>query len=351
VFDEAQKIKNPASLVSRGAKSLNADFVLALTGTPIENRLADLWSIADRTHEGFLGDLKTFSVRYEAPDTPPERLAELKERIGEDREERPAFMVRRMKADRLRDLPEKRLEIRSAPMPPAQAAAYREAVARARGGQQGDVLAALQALRAVSLHPFDADAAAEPAAFIAASARWQLLFHFLDEIAKRREKALVFLEAQALQPVLSQLAADRYRLSRPPLVINGTVAGEQRQARVAAFQKNGPTGFDLLILGPRAAGTGLTLTAANHVVHLSRWWNPAVEDQCTDRAYRIGQTRPVTVWIPQAEFPDDPARSFDRQLHELLERKRGLCRDMLAPPAATARDAEDLFAKTVGAPT
>ena len=151
--------------------------------------------------------------------------------------------------------------------------------------------------------------------------------------------------------MLATLVQQRFKLAGQPMIINGSVAGDQRQKRVDAFQKieqKAERGFDIMILGPRAAGIGLTRTAANHVLHLSRWWNPAVEDQCTDRVYRIGQTRPVTVWVPRAIYPDHPERSFDRQLHALLERKRRLSRDMLAPPAATDRDAEELFRATIG---
>ena len=352
VFDEVQKIKNPASLVTWTAKAVNADFVLALTGTPIENRLADLWSITDRAHPGLLRDLKWFSAAYERPGVEMEKLAELKRLLVNDRDgvqpARPAFMLRRMKADQLEGLPEKCQELRQAPMPPAQADAYRRAVATAREGGRGAMLKALQGLRATSLHPGEAaDAMAEPEGFIARSARWALTFAALGEIARRGEKALVFLEAQALQPVLAGLTQRRFGLRHLPMIINGAVAGPERQNRVDAFQ-NSPPGFDLLILGPRAAGVGLTLTAANHVVHLTRWWNPAVEDQCTDRAYRIGQAKPVTVWLPQAILPEAGERSFDCQLHALLERKRSLSRDMLAPPAATDRDALALFEATIG---
>jgi SNF2 family DNA or RNA helicase len=104
----------------------------------------------------------------------------------------------------------------------------------------------------------------------------------------------------------------------------------------------------VIILGPRAAGLGLTLTAANHVVHLSRWWNPAVEDQCTDRVYRIGQDRPVIVHIPQAIYPENPESSFDRRLHELLQKKRALSRDLLAPPAAGEQEVRELYEATIG---
>jgi hypothetical protein len=130
------------------------------------------------------------------------------------------------------------------------------------------------------------------------------------------------------------------------MIINGSVAGVTRQARVDRFQA-APDGFDVMILSPRAGGVGLTLTSANHVIHLSRWWNPAVEDQCTGRVLRIGQRRPVTVHIPLAVLPSG-ARSFDQNLHALLDRKRRLMRDVLMPPAATESDREQLLAETVG---
>lgn len=348
VFDEIQKIKNPASLVTKAAKTLNADFVLGLTGTPIENRLADIWSIADRVQEGLLGDLKSFSRRYEREDTPPDTLGELRQKISEPRGGQPAFMVRRMKEEQLEGLPEKRIEPLSAEMPPVQADAYRAVLAGARDSQKGKMLEALQAMRRVSLHPHAGDLAETPADdIIQASARWRQTFAALDRIARAGEKALIFLETIALQKDLATLIQRRFGLSDQPMIINGGVSGDRRQQRVNAFQKATP-GFDVMILGPRAAGVGLTLTAANHVIHLTRWWNPAVEDQCTDRVFRIGQQKPVTVWLPQAIYPDDPERSFDVQLDKLLQRKRSLSRDMLTPPAGTDQDAADLFRATVG---
>ncbi len=131
------------------------------------------------------------------------------------------------------------------------------------------------------------------------------------------------------------------------MIISGEVAGPKRQEAVRAFQNAG-SGFDMMILSPRAAGVGLTLTAANHVIHLTRWWNPAVEDQCTDRAHRIGQVRPVTVHLPIAVYPLDASRSFDVKLDALLARKRKLASDLLAAPAPTPDDEEGLFQDIIG---
>lgn len=135
-------------------------------------------------------------------------------------------------------------------------------------------------------------------------------------------------------------------LDRQPSIINGSVPGERRLEIVDRFQAS-LLPFDLLVLSPKAAGIGLTITAANHVIHLSRWWNPAVEDQCNDRCYRIGQQKPVTIHLPIAVHPDYGESSFDVRLDALLERKRQLSRDMLLPPVADG-DVEALFDQTIG---
>jgi hypothetical protein len=123
------------------------------------------------------------------------------------------------------------------------------------------------------------------------------------------------------------------------------VDGPKRQERVHRFQTR--SGFDVMILSPRAGGVGITLTAANHVIHLSRWWNPAVEDQCTDRVYRIGQKQPVHVYYPLAIHPEFGDFSFDQRLHQLLFRKRHLSRELLAPPAGNGHDLSELFRQTI----
>ncbi|SDD56424.1 DEAD/DEAH box helicase [Belnapia rosea] len=344
LFDEAQKIKTPGIRLTDAAKAMNADFRVALTGTPVENRLADLWCIVDGVHPGGLGDLKSFSAEYErSPDE--ERLRRLKRLLDSGSPNRPALMLRRLKEDRLPDLPPRHEVLREAPMPKGQAEAYAATVAAARGADRaGAVLEALQQLRALCLHP-SPDDTAEDAAFIAASARLLTTFRSLDEIAQRGERALVFLDHLALQARLVGIIQRRYGMALPPMVINGEVTGAIRQARVDRFQAGGE-GFDVMLLSPRAGGVGLTLTRANHVIHLARWWNPAVEDQCTGRVLRIGQTRPVTVHLPLATLPDG-RRSFDQNLHALLTRKRQLMRDALLPPGPTGADQDELFTATM----
>jgi SNF2 family DNA or RNA helicase len=330
--DEAQKIKNPGVRITDAAKGMKADFRIAMTGTPVENRLSDLWCIVDGVHPGFLDDLKAFSSRYEATHD-PETLKGLKRDLERPLGGRPPLLLRRMKYDHLPDLPPHEEVRHETLMPRAQADAYRGILEIARDAdRRGAVLEALQRLRAVSLHPGATDDEGD-GDFINASARLISSFKVLDDINQRGERVLIFVEDLALQPRLANIIQRRYRLLACPMLINGQVAGVARQARVDRFQR-APDGFDVMILSARAGGVGLTLTRANHVIHLSRWWNPAVEDQCTGRVLRIGQTRPVTIHLPLAVLPGGGI-SFDQNLQALLERKRKLMHAALIPTDET----------------
>ncbi|WP_374944919.1 DEAD/DEAH box helicase [Sphingomonas sp.] len=352
LYDEAQKLKNPASQITRAAKTLNARFQLALTGTPVENRLQDLWSIVDVVHPGLLGSSKAFEEAY-PPE--PDALGKLHARLTLPQGERPPVLLRRLKEECLDSLPAKHVRAMPVAMPPRQAAAYDRVVARALAikgtGERGRMLEILHQLRGVSLHPVSpGEAGSESGSddgYFGDSARLEALFAVLDDVAAKREKALIFCESLAMQALLAVEIRRRYSLPHPVIRIHGGVAGDARQAAVDVFQARAP-GFDAMILSPKAGGVGLTLTAANHVVHLSRWWNPAVEDQATDRAYRIGQTRDVTVYLPQAIHPDAGVApmSFDLKLHALMERKRSLSRGLLAP-GDDESDASALFDSVV----
>ena len=344
VFDEAQKIKTPGVRLTDAAKALNAQFKIALTGTPVENRLADLWCIVDTVHTGCLSDLKSFSERFER-DLDEEKLKTLKLSLDKDYPSRPALLLRRLKEDQLPDLPRCTQEIHRAEMRGDQLAAYQELLETARErNRRGGVLGILQGLLRISLHHLP-DVSSSDEEFINSSARLRVAFSALDQIAEKRERVLVFLNDLEIQARLVGIIQRRYQLPRSPMVINGSVPGPTRQNRVDAFQAV-QDGFDVMLLSPRAGGVGLTLTSANHVIHLSRWWNPAVEDQSTARVLRIGQTRPVGVHIPLATRPDG-RKSFDENLHALLERKRRLSRDALMPPFASEREQEDLLMATL----
>jgi hypothetical protein len=349
VFDEMQKVKSPDTINTHAAKALNADFVLGLTGTPIENRLEDLWCILDRIAPGYLGGLKEFSRTYGEED--PEALRGLKQRLDEPQDHAPPIMKRRMKEDILEGLPPKSVRTYRVEMPAPQASAYHAAVVGAKAGEQsmGAMLKAIHALRGISLHP---DGAAsdpyDPAwqrRWVENSARVRQTIAILQDIEANGEKALVFIEDRAVQKAFAAVAASVFRLPGEPSIINGAVAGGARQSVVDRFQAS-KGGFDLLLLSPKAAGVGLTITAANHVIHLSRWWNPAVEDQCNDRVYRIGQDKPVFVHVPLAIHPGYGDDSFDVKLDRLLTAKRSLSRHMLAPPTGDG-DISRLFTETV----
>jgi HJR/Mrr/RecB family endonuclease len=257
-------------------------------------------------------------------------------------------MLRRMKADELEGLPGKQIHVRRRSMPETQARVYADVVTRAKQPEAGPMLETLHMLRGVSLHPIWPPAGEIPdhKSFISASARLSETFAILDEIAAKREKVLIFLESLDLQEHLALMIKRRYGLRRRPMQINGEVAGERRQKLVNEFQNERGT-FDVMILSPRAGGVGLTLTTANHVIHLSRWWNPAVEDQCTDRVYRIGQDQTVHIYYPMAVHPLYGDSSSDELLNELLTRKRNLSQRMLMPPVDLAKD-QSWFSDNLG---
>jgi len=351
ILDEAQKIKSPKARMTHAVKGLNTEFTVAMTGTPVENRLADLWCIADAVQPGALLDLKDFSARYESPDSDVQTLRNM---VWQDEEgsskERPKLLLRRLKTDKLDGLPAKHEHVIRVPMPAQQLEAYQRALAtRELAGPQG-TLGMIHALRRISLHPMLAASDSESGQDldIEQSARMCAAMEVLDKVAERNEKALVFLESLDLQEAnqLPMLLKRRYGLTKLPMVINGEVGTEARQARVDAFQRE--RGFDVMLLSPKAGGVGITLTAANHVIHLSRWWNPAVEDQCSDRVYRIGQTLPVHIYYPLAVLPEAEEYSFDVQLQLLMERKRKLAQNLLAAPAFTKEDYQRLLDGTHG---
>ncbi len=351
VLDEAQKIKSPKARMTHAAKALNADFVVAMTGTPVENRLADLWCIADTVQPGALADLKDFSARYE---TEGADVSALREVVWHDENASasamPRMLLRRLKTDKLEGLPKKHEHVIRRPMPARQAEAYGRALAmKELSGPEG-TLGMIHALRRISLHPVLMEGGAHVDELrIEESARLAATMDVLDRVAADGEKALIFLESLDLQEAdqLPVLLKRRYGLAKLPMVINGQVSTDARQARVDAFQRE--RGFDIMLLSPKAGGVGLTLTAANHVVHLSRWWNPAVEDQCSDRVYRIGQTKPVHIYYPLAVLPEAEEFSFDVQLQQLMDRKRQLAQYLLAAPAFTKDDYDTLLAGSMRA--
>ncbi len=336
VFDEIQALKTPGSLRACAARAMKANFRIGLTGTPIENSTSDLWAIMDQLAPGSLGSLREFRDSFGTPEA--DNMRKLYTRVFQS-EGRPPLALRRLKEEVARDLPVKRRFLLPLEMPDLQAEFYDDARSKLASGKKGGALKMLHHIRSVSVHP-DLSSGDDDKTFVALSARLTATFKILEKVREQKERALVFIEHRQMQYRFIELAKAAFGLQSIDL-INGETPIRQRQAIVNRFQSSleNDGGFDLLVLGPRAAGTGLTLTAATHVIHLSRWWNPAVEEQCNDRVHRIGQTKPVQVHVPMAIHPTYRAESFDCLLHSLMQQKRKMAGSALWPMGDTADDA------------
>ncbi len=291
VADEAQAIKNPGAKQTRQVKKLQAGARIALTGTPVENRLSDLWSIFDFTHPGLLGSEKVFAGFAK-------RLA-ANEHFGPLRTLVRPYILRRLKTDKrvIADLPDK-TELKAwCHLSPVQAALYQRAVRElaraleeAEGiGRRGVVLAFLMRFKQICNHPSQwlGDAAWNAAD----SGKFARLRELAEVIADKQEKVLVFTQfRETTEPLAAFLGAV---FGREGLVLHGGTPVAKRRELVKRFQEDELAPFFVLSL--KAGGAGLNLTAASHVIHFDRWWNPAVENQATDRAFRIGQRRNVLV--------------------------------------------------------
>lgn len=339
ICDEAQKIKNPNAMVTRAAKKQNARLKIACTGTPVENTLTDLWCLFDFAQPGLLGALNSFSKRYRRPieaenDEEKKRVDELRSIIAPQ-------IMRRTKSDVARDLPAKIIddECRNLPISDRQRALYAHAIKEFRARPAGPAvsglhnpLGLLQYLRKLSSDPKPIDQQATHQETIAEvekhSPKMAWFLRKLKDIQKSGDKVIVFCEFRDLQRTLQRAITERFDISVD--IVNGDTSAKaqsanSRQKRIRKFQQQ--DGFGVIILSPLAVGFGVNIQAANHVVHFTRPWNPAKEDQATDRAYRIGQKKDVFVYYPVVTAHD--FLSFDAKLDKLLEWKRGLSTDML----------------------
>jgi len=348
IFDEAQKIKNPASRVTEMAKSLSSDFTLLLTGTPVENELKDLWCLVDTAQPGLFGSLREFHENYAKPaQHDPAEAQRLKEVLVEKTS--PPLMLRRLKQDHIKGLPDKTIQEVLIEMPKLQADEYENIVKDAQlyRAKKGGILKFIQLVRKASLVAEEFDINGINDGVIQRSARLTALIEILDGVANRGEKALVFCETLNVQEHLAGYLQQRYQLPSRPMRIHGGIDGATRKKYVDIFQSSPKGEFDVMLLSPKAGGVGLTITAANNVIHLTRWWNPAVEDQSTDRVYRIGQKLPVNVFIPIAVHPKYKERSFDMNLNKLLSQKRTLSHNALIPGTVSSNEIKDIFEQIV----
>jgi len=295
VLDEAQHIKNSASSVARAVRRFPARHRVALTGTPVENRLAELWSILDFLNPGVLGSAHTFRARYAVP---IERYAEEDAATRLRQATRP-FLLRRVKADPavISDLPDKRYIRHLCGLTTEQATLYRavldDMLIRLKEGRdkrrKGIVLAAMTKLKQVCNHP--AHLLGDGSPLPGRSGKLERLEEILDSVLADGERALCFTQFTRFGSLLVPHLAARFNV--PVRYLHGGTSRGERDALVSAFQADQRPG--IFVLSLKAGGTGLNLTAANHVVHVDRWWNPATEAQATDRAFRIGQDRDVQV--------------------------------------------------------
>ncbi len=365
IFDEAQAIKSPNTLATRAAKGLNARFRLLATGTPVENHLGDFWCLIDTVKPGALGAYQEFRQTYMVPisKAEPESAQEVKERLGMQlRHHIGALMLRRLKEDNLKGLPVKKHWVGlqtlandvyefsptiAGTMQKAQLHSYDQVVAdvqdaRAMGNVKGIVLPAMLKLREISIHqellssalpelPHSEIGVRE---FLQRSEKMSAVLSILDDIRQRQQKVIIFAMNKRLQCLLKLALIRIYNIHIE--IINGDTkavatgkfgASETRRGLIKRFEAE--PGFGVIIMSPIAAGAGLTVVGANNVIHLERHWNPAKEAQATDRVYRIGQTRPVNVYLPMALHPQ--TSSFDTNLHNLLSNKTTL-KDAVVTP-------------------
>jgi len=321
VLDEAQAVKNPGARQTKAVKQLQADGRIALTGTPVENRLADLWSLFDFLCPGLLGTQNRFKEFVKALDSRQQnRYAPLRNLVH-------PYILRRLKTDRriIDDLPDK-TEVRAyCGLSKRQAALYAKLVrelAESLEGldgvkRRGLVLSYLMRLKQLCNHPsqFLGDGRFLPEE----SGKFGRLAEICEEIASRQEKTLVFTQFREMTDPLASFLSPVF--GRPGLVLHGETPVGRRKTLIDRFQRDdGPPFF---VLSLKAGGTGLNLTAASHVIHFDRWWNPAVENQATDRAYRIGQRRNVLVHKFVCRG------TIEEKIDALIEEKRHLASDVL----------------------
>ena len=340
ILDEAQAIKNPSAKQTRTIKSIKADARIALTGTPIENRLGDLWSLFDFLSPGLLGSVNTFKSFIKALDKQvPVSYQPLRKLVQ-------PYILRRLKTDKriISDLPDK-TELNSyCGLTKLQTTLYDKAVKELTAALRNEDISTMQRkglvinyllkFKQICNHPSQALGNGDYLPTL--SGKFERLKALCEEISERQEKVLVFTQFKEMTQPLSMFLETIF--ARPGLLLHGSTPIKDRRKLVSVFQEE--SGAPFFVLSLKAGGTGLNLTAANHVIHFDRWWNPAVENQATDRAFRIGQKRNVLVhkFICQGTVEDN--------IDELISNKVQLSNDILnsdASPTLTELSNQDLI--------
>ena len=335
VLDEAQAIKNPAAAQTRSVKKLRARARIALTGTPVENRIGDLWSLFDFLNPGLLGKATDFAQVVRSLSQGEGGYAPVRRLI------RP-YLLRRLKTDRkiISDLPDKTEVQARCALTKKQAVLYAKLVEQLKSDladenlepnqRRGLVLGYLIKFKQVCNHPshWSGDGRFDPEE----SGKFLRLTEIATELAERQDRCLVFTQFREMTDALAQHLAGVF--GRPGLLLHGGTPVRQRQELVERFQH--PAGPPFFVLSVKAGGTGLTLTAANHVIHFDRWWNPAVENQATDRAFRIGQRR--NVLVHKFLCPG----TIEEKVDALIAGKMALAEDLLGGEAGAEKLLTDM---------
>ena len=317
-IDEAQNIKNPGTAQTKAIKKIKAAVKIAMSGTPVENRLSEYWSIFDFTNKGYLNSLSNFKKDFAKP-IEAERD---QQQLDHFRKITEPFILRRLKSDKsiIKDLPEKIEKDQFCSLTKEQTAIYQnvvettmESVQKAKGiNRKGLILKLITALKQVCNHPKQFLKKGNSDASLSGKAA--LLFDIIRETLDNGEKSLIFTQYREMGDLLVEILGKEFQLEIP--FLHGGVSRKGRDDMVEDFQNNRST--PIMILSLKAGGTGLNLTKASNVIHYDLWWNPAVEAQATDRAYRIGQQNNVMVhrFITQG--------TFEEKINKLLQSKKEL---------------------------
>jgi hypothetical protein len=332
ILDEAQRIKNPTTQTSIAIKSLKAEFRVAMTATPVENSLAELWNIVDFLLPGYLTSLREFHQNYIL--AWQNGLEANREAISQELIKKlQPILLRRMKHEVL-DLPEKRPAPMYIPMSPLQEKLYADIIRQTKA-KELHPLAAIRQLLYVCAHPGLVD----PIYVNDICPKLQYTLQVLETIQQAGEKVLIFTGSLRLQTLLRRVFEKQLSISVE--IVNGSTPATDRQKIIDNFSDR--LGFAVLLLSPRAAGLGLNITAATHVIHYTREWNPAIEAQSTDRTHRIGQTRSVTVHYPIVS--GGMIGSAEQKLDELLQEKSILATSIVRPSSDQEVNADEMIAR------
>ncbi len=342
VCDEAQRIKNHTTYSSHAVRALKAKMRVALTGTPIENRLGDLWSIMDYAQPGYLGSYKYFRNKFETPleksfqESSEDMEARVKEVETKLMQKIKPIYLRREKEDVLKgQLPGKHIHHREIELSQVQTQLYKEELYAFKSLQEKSPLSTLNRLILLCSHPLLISESREEiyreiykkplSQLIEEGPKLQTMIEILSQIKKAGEKAIIFTRFRNMQYIIKRVITEYFRLEYCP-IINGDTSF--RKEIVDIF--NSRSGFSCMILSPLAAGVGLNITGANHVIHFTRWWNPAVENQATDRVHRLGQEKEVHIYYP-IMVSSEISTTVEEELARLIDDKRYLSKSIIVP--------------------